>query len=404
MKVLHIATTDAGGAGGATTRTHQHLFNAGVNSKLLTLWRTNREVPESYSYWEFQKSKMSRWESSLQKVRLKLHNFNTKRKLKGKTPAYELFSFPTSPFRKVCQHPLYEEADVVTLHWVAGFIDFPSFFRNKDKPIVWRMPDMFPFSGGYHYEAGLSYVEYLSLIQDNLECKKKALAGNDIYPIALCNWMYKKSHNSQLFGAYPHEIIPNGINTEIYKPYDQRYCRQVLGLPQDKKIILFAANTVTNKRKGFSILYEALKKIRNDHIGLAVIGFNAEKLKDQIANTFPIGLIKDDRLMAIAYSAADLYVIPSIEDNLPNTVIESISCGKPVVGFNIGGIPDMIISAQNGLLCDQINSNALAEAILMALETPFDVEVIRQDAVERFDQSVQAKRYIELYQKILEKR
>jgi glycosyltransferase involved in cell wall biosynthesis len=172
-------------------------------------------------------------------------------------------------------------------------------------------------------------------------------------------------------------------------------------LPLDKKIILFAADIVENSRKGFAFLQKALEKIQNENILSCAIGSKTQL--DNHNNIIALGRIVDERLMAIAYAAADVFVIPSLEDNFPNTMIEALLCGTPVIGFPVGGIIDAIDDEINGYICSEISVNALKETIEKFLENPnfFDRSKIAQNAKEKYALSIQAKKYIDLFQQIL---
>ena len=398
MNVLHVSTMDNRGAGGACVRTHLNLLSQGVDSNLLVLAKTRNDIPNSSSILDIINHSTS---SKIQhRVKKFLHDQKIQKKLKGKPQSLVPFSFPNSIY-DITKHPSYKKADIITLHWVANFLDFSSFFPKNHKPVTWRMPDMFPFSGGNHYDLGFPKNSYQDLIEENLQIKSQSLQKKTIYPIPLCNWMKDISEKSSLFKKFSHTLIPNGLDTHTFQPRNKKFSRDLLGLPQNQKIILFVANVVENKRKGFYLLEEALMHLEdNQHIHLAILGHGSNKSLSN-RNTTLLGHIQDERLLSIAYSAADLFVIPALEDNLPNTVIESIACGTPVVGFNIGGVPDMVIQGKNGFLCDKIDSVSLGIALKEALETQFDLPWIRSDAVNRFDQAVQANRYIQLYEQLL---
>ena len=389
---------DNRGAGGACVRTHMNLLRAGVDSHLLVVHKSRPEIPNSRSFYEgMSKSLLSK---SINRLKIEQLRKKIQGKLSRKPKSGVPFSFPISAY-DITRHPSYQDADIITFHWAANFLDFPSFFAKNDKPITWRMPDMFPFTGGNHYDTGFPRDAYQDLLKENLEIKGRALKNCKIHPIPLCKWMNDLSQESPLFKTYSHTIIPNGLDTEVFQPRNKAFSREVLGLPKNARILLFVSDGIENTRKGYSLLLDALKLLdKEPNLHLAVLG-STHKAGISQDNMTLFGHIHDERLLSIAYSAADLYVIPSIEDNLPNTVIESIACGTPVVGFNIGGVPDMLIHGKNGLLCETISPSELAKTILEASETGFDSTEIRMDAVQRFDQSVQAQKYIGLYEQLM---
>lgn len=395
MNILHVNTFEHGGAARACIRLHQGLLQQNINSKLLFRDQSSNQIKETYAFKSLIKTRSQRLTF---RFRWKFDFAQKSNKLKNLPSGFEPFQFPTSIY-DITRHPQYNWADIINLHWVADFLDYPTFFTKNKKPVIWTLHDQLAFSGGYHYEKGFPFESYRDLIHKNLSIKEKALVKTDLHVIAPCQWMLEKSNKSNVFGAYNHEKIPYGINTNTFKVFDTSFSRDVLGLPKDRKILLFVADNIMNKRKGLNYLLEALPLLQDNSFALAVLGSHMPN-QQQLPNIHFLGRIQDERLMALAYSAADLFVIPSVEDNLPNTVIESIACGTPVVGFRIGGIPDMILHGKNGLLCDKINSEQLGLTIKAALETSFDKQWIRKDAVKRFDQSIQAKKYIQLYKSI----
>jgi glycosyltransferase involved in cell wall biosynthesis len=345
------------------------------------------------------KSNRSLFSRAFRKIQHKHVRRITTDKIKDLPQGYELFSFPISPYR-VEKHPVVQEADVIVLHWIAGFINYPTFFKAVKKPILWRLPDLFPFSGGNHYERGFPFKAYEKILTKNIEIKKESLKNTDLHLIPLCHWMSDQLEKS-IFSHFPKTIIPNGLDTNIFKPRNRKFSRDFFGLPEDKFILLFVSDSVMNQRKGLSLLQRAFDELKNPNIHLGLLGSHSESINLPKSRYTSLGKINDERLMSLAYSASDLFVIPSIEDNLPNTVIESISCGTPVIGFHIGGIPDMINPMKNGFLCNEISPTALASTIEKAIDFKFDREQIRKDALNRFDQSIQAEKYIRLLHSVL---
>ena len=396
MNILHIGYTDRGGAGGAMLRTHQGLLQEGVNSQVLVLNQTKPHISNSHSFFPRNRTLQQK---VLHKIKAKRHQRKVHKALKGLPPSNIPFNFPYTPY-DLTQHPSYNQADIVTFHWVGGFLDFPSFFTQNTKPVTWRIPDLFPFTGGNHLDTNFPHEAYTDLLKQNLAIKQKALQGSILHLIVLSRWMEGNVKNSPLFKAFPRYLIPNGIDTELFKPLDKQWARSQLKLPQTGKILLFVASVANVKHKGLTYLLEALQQLKEEDVHIAVLG-NLKGIPTDIPNLIPIPTIADPKLMAAAYSAADLYVIPSIEDNLPNTAIESVCCGTPVVGFPIGGVQDIVIHKHNGLLCSTIDSTILADTLKEALNFPFVAEKIRKDAVDRYDQAVQANRYIQLYEQLL---
>ncbi|MFD1095223.1 glycosyltransferase [Salegentibacter chungangensis] len=426
MKILHVNTLDKGGAANACKRLHLVLRSQDVDSKVLLRGKENN-WPKSYlfesklkslSLTEKLQNKALRLAKELKLYKSPVGLSEEQKFLSVRSSELELFSFPSSDF-DITESTLYKEADIINLHWVANFLDFKSFFENNTKPVVWTLHDMNPFTGGEHY-----IEEFLGIDQNgkpsfrqvskeekiksefNLELKKKAISQfNDLNIVAPSRWLAEEAKKSELFNSYPVHHIPNGLDKDIYKPLDKFFPRQLLNIPENKKVILFVADSIDNHRKGFIYLKKAFEHIsdRKDVI-LCAIGNTVTELKSG-SGILNLGFIRDERLMSAAYNAADAFVIPSLIDNLPNTVIESLMCGTPVIGFPVGGIVEMIKDKENGLLAKDISVSGLAEAISYFLNNPdkFSKESIRAKAVENYNAKKQADRYIKLYKSILEK-
>ena len=398
MKVLLLSTSDKGGAANACIRLHQGLLALGIESKLLVLKKTRTDLAEVHRFLSVYEPR-----TLLKRIKKapKVLAFNRKRKKqKANRPTDELFSF-CETLHDVTAHPLYQWADVINIHWVANFLDYPSFFEKNTKPVVWTLHDMLLFTGGYHYEKGFPFEAYQDLIQQQYQLKKEVFKDKPFTIVTPSKWLLKEAKKAQdLYPLAQHAYIPYGLQTEVFKDYDKKAARKAMNIPVDKTVVLFVAASVNGNRKGIMHLLDAIPQIKLPNLGLAVMGANIEKLNLNSENTYPLGYLSDIEQIALAYAAADVFVIPSIEDNLPNTVIESLCCGTPVVGFDIGGIPDMVLPGQNGEICPTINSTALAQSIQKALENTYDKTLIRQNAINKYNIKVQARAYLKLFESL----
>ncbi|OBX21231.1 glycosyltransferase involved in cell wall biosynthesis [Gelidibacter algens] len=422
MKVLIVNTYDRGGAANACLRLHEGLLHANVDAKVL-LQHKGKKVPQTFQIhnsntfknkYQILKQKgfvFLRVMGLLQQPKQSQESQFIKRRAEG----LEMFSFPNSNFDITCS-PLYQEADIINLHWVANFLDFESFFRKNTKPVVWTLHDMNPFTGGEHYletflgadvdgnPVSRDFSEEEMKTSDKiLKLKQKALqSAFNLTIVAPSKWLCEAAQKSMLFKNKDIFCIPYGINSEIFQPRDRNFSRDILNIPKDKIVILFVAASLNNHRKGYAYLKKALEMMQRDDVVLCAVGGKESNL-DFDANLIELGAIADERLMSIAYSAADVFVIPSLMDNLPNTVLESLMCGTPVIGFPVGGIPDMINHRFNGLMTSDLSSAALFKTIELFFDTisDFDRNEIRNDALNRYDLKIQAINYIQLYQKIL---
>ena len=200
--------------------------------------------------------------------------------------------------------------------------------------------------------------------------------------------------------------IPNPIDTEVYHPMDQDMTRELLGLPSGKRLLLFGALNVTDKRKGIDYLIEALRKIEKQDVELVVFG----QVKDDIRGLFPVpihsmGYLSDESKIVALYNAVDMFITSSLEENLPNTIMESMACGTPCVGFEIGGIPEMIDHKINGYIASYKDASDLANGIQWVLEQD---QLALSDACvkkvqENYTEEVIVMKYLSLYQNILYK-
>lgn len=315
---------------------------------------------------------------------------------------YEIFTFPTSSYN-LNENQHVKSADIIHLHWISNFVDYPSFFSKIDKPLFWTLHDMNPFQGGFHYEddSKRNYIKLGALESELLSIKKNSLKRVENITIASpSKWLFQEAIKSDLLGKFKHHYIPYGLDLKFYKIYDQIVARSILNLPPQKKILLFVSEHLHNKRKGLELLLDALNDLEfHDDVILCAVG-SVENI-----NIYPsilrLGRIYDERLMPLLYSAVDALILPSREDNLPNVMLEAIACGTPVIGFPIGGIVDVVKTGITGVLASETTSQALKDAIHQYFTLEFNRKTIRDFAVENFGLEEQASKYLRLYKEII---
>ena len=314
--------------------------------------------------------------------------------------------------------------DIVNLHWINnGFVKIES-LAKFNRPIVWTLHDMWAFTGGCHYSQNCNHFQKMCGSCPQLSSgrdkdlsrwiwyrKTKAWQDLNLTVVSPSSWLANCAKNSSIFSNTRIECIPNGIDTNLYKPHDKQFARDVLGLPQDKCLLLFGALSATSDtRKGFHLLKPALKFLHNSmetgKVELVIFGASKPINSPGLPfKTHYLGILKDDISLALAYSAADVFVLPSVQENLPNTILEAIACGLPCVAFNIGGIPDIIKHQQNGFLAKPYSCENLAEGISWVLHDKniyhFLSTKAREIAEERFTLSRQANCYKSLFQEII---
>lgn len=413
MKILHVNTHDSFGAAKACLRLHHALERLGVDSQVLVL-RRYRDSPDVVPF----SGPADLPSRALRFLRKKRYARRSARILRNKVPGFEQFSFPDAPF-DVTGHDLYAQAHVVNLHWVADFVHAPTFFLPRKKPIVWTLHDMNPFTGGCHYAGSCTAFREACVRCPQLEgtrnpgivdrffrMKQAAFDGlgkDDLTIVTLSRWLHDAVRSSRLLSRFPQRLIPNGLNAAEFTSVDRGACRQLLGLPPGRKLLLFVGDNLENRRKGFSLFKAAFDQVREQRDVAACIVGRRGTLDVGSDAVFPLGVIADDRLMNAAYAAADVYVISSVEDNLPNTVVEALMSGTPVIGFPVGGMLDMIQPGRNGLLCADVSARALADAIETFFHSAesFDRAAIRDAAVGQFSDVLQATRYRDLYNELV---
>ncbi len=418
MKILHLSTCAGnGGAARAAYRVHAALNREGHDSTMLV--RCNGANLSKVQTFKPPDDPWRRWRRFLRQKQIRL----AFRRYRATRPAgSEYFSDD----RSACGPDLLAQmprAEVINLHWVAGLVDYQSFLvpASGRAPLVWRLDDMNPFTGGCHYDNGcgkylhgcgscpqLGSHDDKDLSHHIWKRKRetfKSIPPHRLHIVALNRWMADKVASSPLLGDFPVTIIPNGLDLDDFSPRDPHFAREVLGLPRDAKVILFVAASVDNRRKGFTYLEQALAGLKHlPDLYLASVGHGKAAIAAPISYLH-LGRTDNDRLLSLIYSAADLFVIPSLEDNLPNTVLESLGCGTPVVGFKVGGIPEMVQSGVTGLLAPVGEVDSLRAAILELLENPAKRREMaancRRIALKEYSRELMARNFSQLYQRIV---
>lgn len=420
FKILQIQSFDWGGAAKAALRLHIGFVNTGVDAAMLLKWKSKKDIQNGFEYVA-----PPEVYTLNTKISNKLNQY--KRKLLPQTPipdylankpnGFHQFSLPVKKY-KLAQHPLVKEADIIHLHWASDFIHYEEFFKGLDKPVVWTLHDMNPFTGGCHhamqctlYTKDCGYCFQLegtvnpSITKQFLQEKFTALNGfNKLTVVTPSHWLGVCSQSSTLFSRFNHKVIHNGFDTDVFKPANKQFARSVFGLPENDKVILFVAGDIDCIPKGYHLLKEALKdKCFSSGYALCAVGEMNTNVEAE-AHVFEIGSVQDERLMALLYAAADVFVTPSLADNLPNTVAESLLCGTPVVGFPVGGINDMLTDYENGLLCKDCTSDALSTTLQAFFSniTLFNKETIAQNARKLYDIKTVVPQYLDLYQSLLQ--
>ncbi|MGN6542273.1 MAG: glycosyltransferase [Ginsengibacter sp.] len=285
-----------------------------------------------------------------------------------------------------------KDADIIYIHWVlGGFLNFRSMrqIAKLGKPVIFFMHDMWNITGGCHHSFTCQkYTEHCYNCQmlvperekdrsfKEFEKKLKLYNGfNNLYFVAPSKWLYDCARQSELTRQKPIYYIPNIIDHSFFKPFDKNIAKKILNIDVSEKVIAFGSVSINSPYKGWKFLKESLYLLHNDKnfaSNVTVLIFGNGHSQD-IAESIPfkikfMGFLRDEYSTMLSYNAADLFIAPSLADNLPTTILESLSCGTPVVGFDVGGIPDMIKDKENGYLAKYKDAYDIYEGIKFCLE------------------------------------
>ena len=323
--------------------------------------------------------------------------------------------------------PEFKEADLIHLHWInQGMLSLKVIRKilASGKPVVWTMHDMWPCTGichhartctAFHSECGACPMIYSQKRKDLstriFRQKQRLYASGGIHFVTCSHWLEGMAKQSALLANQPVSVIPNPISTTLFHPMKQTEARQKLALPTESKLILFGSVKLTDKRKGIDYMVEACRLLAKQHpalkeqLALVAVGMHAAELQPLVPfKVHNMGYVKEEHQLAEIYNAADLYVIPSLDENLPNTIMEAMACGTPCVGFPTGGIPEMIDHLKNGYLTKEHSAEQLAEGIYTLLTTPA-YESLSHEAVAKvnacYSERSVANQYGQLYAKLL---
>ncbi len=413
MKILLISTSDvSGGAARAAYRLHKGLNDIGARSQVLVQEKLSDDntvqAPEIKVFQGIARAKQT-----FDALPLKLYNQRQKTN-------FSIQWLPDTVVSRVNQIA----PDIINLHYTnTAFMQIETIAKLK-RPVVWTLHDMWGFTGGCHYSGDcdrytkscgacplLGSTRNRDLSNWVWQRKAKAWRGLNLTIVSPSTWLAKCASSSSLFQDLRVEVIPNGINTQRYRPIDKSIARQLLHLPQDKQLILFGSLQATSDpRKGFHLLQPALVELSKlagkDRLEVVIFGASQPKNLPEFGfQTHYLGTFNDDLSLALVYSAADVFVLPSIQENLANTVMEAIACGTPCVAFDIGGMSDMIQHQKNGYLAQPYQVEDLARGIAWVLEDEQRNHQLsfyaRSYAEQEFTKDIQAHRYFSLFKEIL---
>jgi glycosyltransferase involved in cell wall biosynthesis len=394
MKILHITTNAGGGAGRAALRLHHSLLKKGIESHILFLKDKVEGIQNAHCYADYENKLFFKFKDSFHRLQSKIASGFDK---------YQAFSLAKTPF-DLLKVPIVSAADVIHLHWVTKFLDYKSFFKKIGKPVVWTLHDMLPFSPGYHYLFGFNLAKFEHKLNANLAIKKNALKDFDqLSIVAPTQWLLNLSAKSELFSKYPHRVIRNLLDRAVfYQRPDTAALRAKFGFKSNDKIVLYVAEDINDRRKGIDLFVSITDRLLEKNYKILLIGSGEFEKKD--ANIIPLGKISDDQTLAAMYSIADVFVISSREDNYPNTVLESLACATPVVGFDNSGIAEMIQHEKTGFVAKAFNTEEILEGIGFCLQNHSTMsENAKKIIHEVCDEDRICSQFCDLYQEMIQK-
>lgn len=410
MKILIINTAEnKGGAAVACNRLHEALLQNGHDSKMLVRQKSSNDSTVIEFTQSIIRKKINLFFFFLELFILKF--------FKKDGVDFSLPWFGPA----LHKHPLVKEADIIHLHWVQNsFLTLNCLkkLQKLKKPIVWTLHDMWAFTGGCHYNIEcrkfetscehcpqLKNTAVVDFSRSTFSNKQKIYSTKNTI-VAPSQWLANEARASSLLKNNSINVIPYNIYFDLFKPVNKNTAKKSFGIEESKKIILFVSMNVEDHRKGFEYFKQSIIELENnienwcnDYEVLA-IGRNTD-IKHFNTKIHYTGRLSDVDKISMAYAAADVFVAPSLQDNLPNTVIESLSCGTPVVAFNIGGMPDMIEHKENGYLAESKNSKSLSEGILYCLSNDMK-ESCRNKVLNTYSSSLISKKYIDLYKSCID--
>lgn len=322
------------------------------------------------------------------------------------------------------QQLLHQQPAIVHLNWINDNFLSVGELAKLDMPVVWTFHDMWAFTGGCHYSGDCTNYQtgcgecYMlnrpaknDFSRQSFVLKEKALSNVNLTLVCPSTWMADMARSSRMFKNNRIEVIPNCLNTEVYSPGNKAELLKELQLDATRMQVLFGAvNSLSDVRKGGQLLLEVLEKLGNDEYWqnkIELVVFGSDKSSLLSALPFPIkylGFITDENFLAKVYAAADLFLVTSREDNLPNTIMESMACGTPVAAFNVGGIKDMVDHQVNGYLAAPFDVDDYINGIKFILSNEDSSHFrhqCRHKVLTTFSEAVVAQRHFELYQELL---
>ena len=416
MRIVIISTAEkVGGPAVAASRLMESLKNNGIKAKMLVRDKQTEQI----SVVALHRNWLQVWKFIWERIVIWAANHFKK---------HQLFAVSiANTGTDITSLPEFQQADVVHLHWInQGMLSLKNIEKilRSGKPVVWTLHDMWPCTGICHYAKECTHYEqecgHCPLIYGKTQKhdlsyrifhKKKELYQIAPITFVTCShWLEVRAKKSALLAGKNIQCIPNPINTNLFKPRNKQEARLKCHLPQSQKLLLFGSFQITDTRKGAIYLIEACKQIIEKHpewketFGVAVLGKQAELLQRELpCKVYPLNYVENEHQLVDIYNAVDLFALPSLQENLPNMIMEAMACGVPCVAFNTGGIPEMIDHLHNGYVAQYKSAEDLANGIQWILTEPAYNELAEQayrKAVANYSERIVAKHYTDIYNQI----
>ncbi len=415
MKILHIAANDIiGGAARAANLLHRGLRGIGVESAMLVSDKRSDDPTVTIP------SLSRRVDHRLERFsRRKVVSFEERRIAKLRQPGSEFFSTPRTAYVGFWGDAV-SGASILNLHLVARFVDYKDFFEAIPRriPIVWTMHDINAFTGGCHYANGCEkFVIHCGACPQLHSQRSRDAAWHtfalkaDIYAkldrervavVGASAWMTREARRSALLGRFRVEHIPYGIDLTVFRPRNHHAIKTAFGIQPHERTILFVSDVIDLRRKGVDLFLSAVRELKNkSNVVLVSVG-NGSMPKIDGIRSLHLGRIESDFILSLVYNLADVFVIPSREEGFGLTAVEANASGCPVVGFAVGGIPDIVEDGQTGFIAAPFEIRQLRDAIEKAIEQRDQMAAACRARAERlFALEHQARAYAKLYGELM---
>jgi len=411
MKVLHLSTyDDCGGAARAATRLHRALLAAGVDSRMVVMEKSG-DAPATERL-------PGRYRSLRDVLRRRYDAWPLRRYA---TATSEPFSVSRTDNAALRRRIAEIAPDVVHLHWCQhGFLSIRD-LAKIGAPLVWTLHDSWAFTGGCHcpqeclrYREKCGDCPILRSGTENDLSRRIFDRKAEVYPrlkglriVTPSEWLASSARRSALLGGADVSVVPNALDVERFRPMERQAARSLLGLPQERKLVLFGAmNVLHDLNKGFDLLQMALARLeRKENVELVLFGApEDEKLPELPVPVRNLGVFRDDAALCALYNACDVMVVPSRQENQPQAATEALACGTPVVAFRASGVQEVVAHGEDGYLAEPFDVIDFArgiEAMLNAADAERLRKRAREEVVRRFAFDVVAPQYERIYRDLL---